>query len=266
MFATQIALNATICINPFEHDMAYTKPILLDGRIGKLNANELNGALNQLLTRTQLHQKAVKKEDARNNNQNSQQTNQGSSSSSDVPQFPPYSESFGKRTLPSRRLGAPNDDKVDPRFNVPVPVMQLVGLFFTVIFFVIRNSQNNIWTYCNYNRELCKQANKTMGWCSQDSCFCTSQGWIFGICCRIENLKPRLLLCYDVATRWGSSLRMVERILSLVKPYNRACSIFIDTRFIETVHTLFFSISRQMIGLVPEMLTLLSPLLVSSGF
>lgn len=57
------------------------------------------------------------------------------------------------------------------------------------------------------------------------------------MCCRVENLKPRLL-CYDVATRWGSTLNMIERVLSLIKPYNRTCGV-IESRVLETDRALF---------------------------
>lgn len=59
----------------------------------------------------------------------------------------------------------------------------------------------------------------------------------FLMCCQVENIKPRLL-CYDVATRWGSTLSMIERVLSMVKPYNRTCRV-IDSRILETNRALF---------------------------
>ncbi|KAI9258445.1 hypothetical protein EDC94DRAFT_613797 [Helicostylum pulchrum] len=59
----------------------------------------------------------------------------------------------------------------------------------------------------------------------------------FLMCCRVENLKPRLL-CYDVATRWGSTLNMIERVLSLITPYNRTCGV-IDSRVLENDRALF---------------------------
>lgn len=76
---------------------------------------------------------------------------------------------------------APNDDELLATFKIPVPGVKILqnanksnkrhagghtASWVITYGYVFRykDSKNVIWTYCNFNRDLCKQANKTMGY------------------------------------------------------------------------------------------------------
>lgn len=78
--------------------------------------------------------------------------------------------------------GAPNDDEVSVNFKIPIAGKKILdnaasgkskkrggghAPCWAITYgygFRYKDSNQVIWTYCNYNRDICKQANKTAGY------------------------------------------------------------------------------------------------------